>query len=71
MSRLLLRPPVTAPGPPAVHWAAECHRCGGSITADAADMARYLRDGWPPCCGHAMTFRVVRAPRPPAGETKV
>ena len=45
MSGLLLRPAAAPAVPPRVHWAAECHRCGGSITADAADMARYLRDG--------------------------
>jgi len=55
---------------PQLCWMAECHICGRTIAADQPDMARYIRDGWPPCCGHAMTFWVVRAVLAAEAETK-
>jgi len=53
-----------------LHWMAECRTCGSAIAANQTDMFRYLREGWPACCGHAMTFWLVRAVLPAEAETK-
>jgi hypothetical protein len=49
---------------------AECRTCGSTIAANQTDMSRYLREGWPACCGHAMTFWLVRAVLSAEAETK-
>src|SRR6476661_7751917 len=51
---------------PPVYWLAECHICRRARTADRDDMFRFLRERWPDCCGHTMTFRVVHGEPPRA-----
>ncbi len=34
----------------------ECTRCGASQTATVEELAEYLHNGWPKCCG--VTMRV-------------
>ena len=64
--RVMPIPEPTRPGWPPIHWRATCSTCGRTLAADRQAMSRYLRDGWPTCCGHAMTFAIVRG-QPPGG----
>ena len=63
---------MTDPNPlsvqPPVYWLGECHLCNQAHTADRDDIFRFMRDLWPECCGHTMTFRVVHG-RPPLAES--
>lgn len=33
-----------------------CDMCGFALKCNSADAERYLRDGWPKCCGCTMTL---------------
>jgi hypothetical protein len=37
------------------------------VTADRADILHFMRNRWPECCGHTMTFLVVHGD-PPLAE---
>jgi hypothetical protein len=50
-----------------IYWLAECHLCGRARAADRSDMIRFMREAWPACCNHTMTFRVVHG-EPPHAE---
>ena len=55
-------PPDPPDDPPAVRWLGRCRACRRSVEADAADVRRYVDEGWPRCCGHDLTFELLRAP---------
>ena len=38
----------------------ECDKCLTTLPAPAEDVAEYIRDGWPKCCGN--TMRLVPHP---------
>jgi hypothetical protein len=59
---------VPGPAPP-FYWRAECHRCGRPHTV-GADILRFLREGWPECCAHSLSFRVVFGAPPPTGGAR-
>ena len=50
-----------------VFWLGECHLCSRTRMADREDVFRFMRDRWPECCGHIMTFRIVHG-EPPLAE---
>jgi hypothetical protein len=52
---------------PSMYWLGECHLCGRTRTADRADVFRFLREAWPECCSHTMTFQTVFG-EPPRAE---
>lgn len=39
-----------------------CHSCGRRERCEAADSARYLRNGWPVCHGQTMLLELGDAP---------
>ena len=59
--------PDPRPDQSPVYWLGECHLCGRARTADREDVFRFMRDRWPKCCGHTMTFRIVHGD-PPLAE---
>lgn len=46
--------------PEAVHGRAVCPQCGWGFALTHDDILRYLRSGWPQCCGE--TMRWIRPP---------
>jgi len=36
-----------------------CMHCNQEKTVDGADIAGYLRDGWPKCCGTTMRIIIL------------
>lgn len=53
---------------PPVYWLGECHLCGRTRAADRDDIFHFMRQQWPECCGHTMTFRIVHG-EPPLAES--
>ena len=39
-----------------------CSECRTEIPCSEENGARYLRDGWPRCCGHTMMLKTERKP---------
>ena len=52
--------------PVPLYWLGECDRCGRAVTADRDDVLRFMREAWPECCGHTLTFRIVHGTPPQA-----
>jgi hypothetical protein len=48
--------------PPPVRWVATCPTCARAWAADVASVRRYLRKGWPACCGRPLAFGLAPAP---------
>jgi hypothetical protein len=46
-----------------------CSACGGIVTCSRTDLIRYVREGWPRCCGPVMGY-FSEACRPDPDDTK-
>jgi hypothetical protein len=57
--------------PNAVRWVGRCQACAQAVTVGRGDLGRFIRQGWPQCCGKDMLFSMVRtAPEPDSGSSE-